>query len=108
LSNDNPVNGGEVDVLEWYGNGNWPAGTTVHAKLNGGEHATHQIAVDSGWHTWRCLRSAKRCVHLQVASPAVVAEIFDREGETVDLDAIETLQSRERHLLIGCGEVEVG
>ena len=23
LSNDNPVNGGEVDVMEWYGNGKW-------------------------------------------------------------------------------------
>ena len=54
LSNDNPVKGGEVDVMEWYGNGNWAPGTTVHAKLNGGEHASHGIAVDSGWHTWRC------------------------------------------------------
>jgi Glycosyl hydrolases family 16 len=54
LSNDNPANGGEVDVMEWYGNGNWAPGTTVHTKLNGGEHASHRLAVDSGWHTWRC------------------------------------------------------
>jgi hypothetical protein len=54
------------------------------------------------------LRSAERGLHLQVASPAVVAEIFDREGEAVDLDAIESLQSRERQLLVGRGEVEVG
>jgi hypothetical protein len=54
LSNDNPENGGEVDVMEWYGNGNWAPGTTVHAKLNGGEHANQRIALDSGWHTWRC------------------------------------------------------
>ena len=53
------------------------------------------------------LRSAERGLHLQVASPAV-AEIFDREGEAVDLDAIESLQSRERQLLVGRGEVEVG
>ncbi|HZQ33190.1 MAG TPA: glycoside hydrolase family 16 protein [Mycobacterium sp.] len=54
LSNDNPANGGEVDIMEWYGNGNWAAGTAVHAKLNGGEHVSHTISPDSGWHTWRC------------------------------------------------------
>ncbi|HET7664913.1 MAG TPA: 1,3-beta-glucanase, partial [Mycobacterium sp.] len=26
----------------------------VHAKLNGGEHSSQTISVDSGWHTWRC------------------------------------------------------
>jgi Glycosyl hydrolases family 16 len=45
---------GEIDVAEWYGNGSWPSATTVHAKANGGEWKTHNIAVDSGWHTWRC------------------------------------------------------
>jgi hypothetical protein len=45
---------GEIDALEWYGNGNWPSATTVHAKANGGEWKTHEIAVDSAWHTWRC------------------------------------------------------
>ncbi|ORA74850.1 1,3-beta-glucanase [Mycolicibacter kumamotonensis] len=45
---------GEIDVLEWYGNGNWPSATTVHTKANGAEWATHQIAMDSAWHTWRC------------------------------------------------------
>jgi len=44
---------GEIDVLEWYGNGSWPSATTVHSKPNGAEWATHKIAVDSGWHTWR-------------------------------------------------------
>ena len=53
LANNSPVNGGEVDVMEWYGNGHWAAGTAVHAKLNGGEHVSHGITVDSGWHTWR-------------------------------------------------------
>ena len=43
LANNSPVNGGEVDVMEWYGNGNWAAGTAVHAKLNGGEHVSHGI-----------------------------------------------------------------
>ena len=28
-------------------------GTAVHAKLNGGEHVSQTITVDSGWHTWR-------------------------------------------------------
>ena len=45
---------GEIDVMEWYGNGSWPSATTVHAKANGGEWKTHNIAVDSAWHTWRC------------------------------------------------------
>lgn len=45
---------GEIDIVEWYGNGNWPSATTVHTKANGSQWATHNIAVDSGWHTWRC------------------------------------------------------
>ena len=45
---------GEIDIIEWYGNGNWPSATTVHAKANGSEWDTHNVAVDSGWHTWRC------------------------------------------------------
>jgi hypothetical protein len=52
LGNDDP--GGEIDILEWYGNGSWPSATTVHAKSNGSEWKTHNIAVDGGWHTWRC------------------------------------------------------
>jgi beta-glucanase (GH16 family) len=44
---------GEIDVIEWYGNGKWPSGTTVHAKANGSEWATQNVALDSGWHTWR-------------------------------------------------------
>jgi len=53
LSNDHPVVGGEVDLVEWYGNGEWPAGTTVHARPDGTSFATNPMAVDSGWHTWR-------------------------------------------------------
>ncbi len=52
LSNED--RGGEIDILEWYGNRNWPSATTVHAKSNGSEWKTRNIAVDSGWHTWRC------------------------------------------------------
>ena len=51
LGNDDQ---GEIDVVEWYGNGSWPAATTVHAKANGSQWETHQISLDSGWHTWRC------------------------------------------------------
>ncbi|MDX1873167.1 family 16 glycosylhydrolase [Mycolicibacterium sp. 120266] len=53
LANNDPTIGGEVDIMEWYGNGKWAAGTAVHAKLNGGEHVSQRITVDSGWHTWR-------------------------------------------------------
>jgi beta-glucanase (GH16 family) len=44
---------GEVDVIEWYGNGEWASGTAVHTEANGSEHAEHNLAFDSGWHTWR-------------------------------------------------------
>src|SRR6478736_5529101 len=43
LANNSPDNGGEVDIMEWYGNGHWAAGTAVHAKLNGGEHVSQGI-----------------------------------------------------------------
>lgn len=51
--NDNPVRGGEVDLVEWYGNMEWPSGTTVHARLDGTSFATMPYPVDSAWHTWR-------------------------------------------------------
>ena len=45
---------GEIDIIEWYGNGSWPSATTVHAKSNGGEWKTHNVGLDRAWHTWRC------------------------------------------------------
>jgi len=51
--NDNPVRGGEVDLMEWYGNGEWPSGSTVHARLDGTSFATQPYPVDGNWHTWR-------------------------------------------------------
>ncbi len=51
--NDHPAVGGEVDLVEWYGNGEWPSGTTVHARLDGESFATQPYPVDSAWHTWR-------------------------------------------------------
>ncbi|WP_108922202.1 glycoside hydrolase family 16 protein [Mycobacterium montefiorense] len=53
LSNDDPGRSGEVDLMEWYGNGQWPSGTTVHANSDGTAFETRPIAVDGGWHTWR-------------------------------------------------------
>lgn len=53
LLNDDPERGGEVDLVEWYGNGNWPSGTTVHARLDGTSFATMPFPVDSAWHVWR-------------------------------------------------------
>ena len=53
LSNDDPGRSGEIDLLEWYGNGDWPSGTTVHANPIGTAFETHPIPVDTNWHTWR-------------------------------------------------------
>jgi beta-glucanase (GH16 family) len=53
LSNDDPGREGEIDLMEWYGNGEWPSGTTVHANSFGTAFETHQIPVDGNWHTWR-------------------------------------------------------
>jgi beta-glucanase (GH16 family) len=36
-----------------YGNGEWPAGTTVHADPLGTAFETQPIGVDGEWHTWR-------------------------------------------------------
>ena len=33
--NEDPQPDGEVDLFEWYGNGAWAPGTTVHAASNG-------------------------------------------------------------------------
>jgi len=53
--NEDPEPDGEVDIFEWYGNGNWPPGTTVHAASNGKTWEGKSIPglVDGGWHTWR-------------------------------------------------------
>ncbi len=53
--NEDPVPDGEIDVFEWYGNGQWPPGTTVHAASNGKTWEGKSIPglVDGGWHTWR-------------------------------------------------------
>jgi Glycosyl hydrolases family 16 len=53
--NEDPLPDGEVDLFEWYGNGNWPPGTTVHAASNGKTWEGRSIPslVDGAWHTWR-------------------------------------------------------
>jgi len=53
--NEDPLPDGEVDIFEWYGNGNWAPGTTVHAASNGKTWEGRSIPglVDGGWHTWR-------------------------------------------------------
>ena len=53
--NEDPLPDGEVDVFEWYGNGQWAPGTTVHAASNGKTWEGKSIPglVDGGWHTWR-------------------------------------------------------
>lgn len=52
LLNQSP--GGEIDLLEWFGNGGWGPGTTVHGKLDGTTALNCPIEVDPEWHTWRC------------------------------------------------------
>jgi beta-glucanase (GH16 family) len=53
LLNPDPTVGGEVDLVEWYGNQDWPSGTTVHARLDGTSFATNPFPVDNAWHIWR-------------------------------------------------------
>ena len=50
LSNDHPEVGGEIDLVEWYTNQDWPSGTTVHAREDGTSFATQPWPVDSAWH----------------------------------------------------------
>jgi hypothetical protein len=53
--NEDPLPDGEVDMFEWYGNGDWAPGTTVHAASNGKTWEGKSIPgmVDGAWHTWR-------------------------------------------------------
>ena len=53
--NEDPLPDGEVDFFEWYGNGDWAPGTTVHAASNGKTWEGRSIPglVDGGWHTWQ-------------------------------------------------------
>jgi hypothetical protein len=53
--NEDPVPDGEIDIFEWYGNGSWPPGTTVHAASNGKTWEGRSIPgmVDGAWHTWQ-------------------------------------------------------
>ncbi len=55
LLNEQPLPDGEIDIMEWYGNGAWPPGTTVHAASNGKTWRGKSIPglVDNGWHNWR-------------------------------------------------------
>jgi hypothetical protein len=54
LLNQEPLPDGEVDVFEWYGNGEWPPATTVHGRSDGKTATGKLIPVDPEWHTWRC------------------------------------------------------
>ena len=49
-----PLPDGEVDVVEWYGNGKWAPGTSVHARSDGRTWKEHRWPVDDAWHTYRC------------------------------------------------------
>jgi hypothetical protein len=53
--NEDPLPDGEVDIFEWYGNGQWAPGTTVHAASNGKTWEGKSIPglVDGAWHTWQ-------------------------------------------------------
>jgi hypothetical protein len=55
LVNQDPLPDGEIDIVEYYGNGLWAPGTTVHAASNGKTWEGKSIPelVDNGWHTWR-------------------------------------------------------
>jgi Glycosyl hydrolases family 16 len=49
-----PLPDGEVDIVEWYGNGEWAPGTSVHARSDGKTWNAHRWPVDDAWHTYRC------------------------------------------------------
>ncbi|MCV6964981.1 1,3-beta-glucanase [Mycobacterium intermedium] len=53
--NEDPLPDGEVDIFEWYGNGEWAPGSTVHAASNGKTWEGKSIPglVDENWHTWQ-------------------------------------------------------
>jgi beta-glucanase (GH16 family) len=53
LVNEDPLPDGEIDVVEWYGNGKWASGSTVHARSDGKTWEGNNFVVDSAWHTWR-------------------------------------------------------
>jgi len=46
---------GEVDMLEWYGNGEWAPTTAVHVPSAAGQDASIHtvISVDNRWHVWK-------------------------------------------------------
>ncbi len=48
-----PLPDGEVDIVEWYGNGKWAPGTSVHARSDGKTWREHRWPVDDAWHTYR-------------------------------------------------------
>ena len=48
-----PLPDGEVDILEWYGNGKWAPGTSVHARSDGRTWKENRWPVDGDWHTYR-------------------------------------------------------
>jgi hypothetical protein len=45
---------GEIDIVEWYGNGEWAPGSTVHARSDGKTWNSYRWPVDGAWHTYRC------------------------------------------------------
>ena len=48
-----PLPDGEVDIVEWYGNGKWAPGTSVHARSDGRTWRESRWPVDGDWHTYR-------------------------------------------------------
>lgn len=48
-----PLPDGEVDIVEWYGNGEWAPGTAVHARSDGKTWKENRWPVDGDWHTYR-------------------------------------------------------
>ena len=48
-----PLPDGEVDIVEWYGNGKWAPGTSVHARSDGRTWRENRWPVDGDWHTYR-------------------------------------------------------
>lgn len=52
LFNDDFGCSGEIDLIEWYGNGIWLLGIIVYVNLDGIVFEICLIGVDGGWYNW--------------------------------------------------------
>jgi len=70
---------GEVDFFEWYGNGDWAPGTTVHAASNG---KTWKADRFPGW--WTAIGTPGKCIGVRTGSTSrTTGTIFHRSNKPI-------------------------